>query len=65
MSRLIVHESRADELVEAGRKVAKSCRSGPGSSAAEFGANMGAMVSSRQRDRAACDGERRSEGARA
>jgi aldehyde dehydrogenase (NAD+) len=53
MSRVIVHESRHDELVERAEKVAKSLSVGPGIERPEFGANMGAMVSEAQRDRAA------------
>ncbi|PSL22024.1 aldehyde dehydrogenase family protein [Shimia abyssi] len=52
MSRVIVHESRHDELVERAAKVAKSLSVGPGADRPEFGANMGAMVSQGQRDRA-------------
>ena len=53
MSRVIVHESRHDELVERAVKVAKSLSVGPGSERRAFGANMGAMVSDAQCDRAA------------
>ncbi len=53
MSRVIVHESRHDELVERVAGVAKSLSVGPGIERTEFGANMGAMVSEGQRDRAA------------
>ncbi|WP_306152872.1 aldehyde dehydrogenase family protein [Roseovarius sp. MMSF_3281] len=53
MSRVIVHESRHDELVERAVKVAKSLSVGPGMERTEAGANMGAMVSEGQRDRAA------------
>ena len=52
MSRVIVHESRHDELVERAEKVAKSLSVGPGIERATFGANMGSMVSDGQRDRA-------------
>lgn len=52
MSRVIVHESRHDELVERAEKVAKSLSVGPGIERTEFGANMGSMVSDGQRDRA-------------
>ena len=52
MSRVIVHESRQDELIERAAKVAKSLSVGPGIERSEFGANMGAMVSDGQRDRA-------------
>ncbi|MEX3015437.1 aldehyde dehydrogenase family protein [Gymnodinialimonas hymeniacidonis] len=52
MSRVIVHESRRDELVERAASVAKSLSVGPGIESPDFGANMGAMVSDGQRDRA-------------
>ena len=53
MSRVIVHESRADELIERALNVARSLSVGPGIDRTEFGPNMGAMVSEAQRDRAA------------
>lgn len=52
MSRLVVHESIHDEVVEAVSSMAKSISVGPGIERTEFGANMGAMVSLKQRDRA-------------
>ncbi len=52
MSRVIVHESRHDELVERAASVAKSLSVGPGIERTNFGANMGSMVSDAQRDRA-------------
>lgn len=52
MSRVIVHESRHDELVERAVSVAKSLSVGPGIDRTEFGANMGSMVGDGQRDRA-------------
>lgn len=52
MSRVIVHESRADELVERAAAVASGLSVGPGIDRQEFGANMGALVSTPQRDRA-------------
>jgi aldehyde dehydrogenase (NAD+) len=52
MSRLIVHESRAAEMLERAEKVARSLSVGPGIERAEAGATMGAMVSDAQRDRA-------------
>ncbi|WP_297767758.1 aldehyde dehydrogenase family protein [uncultured Roseovarius sp.] len=52
MSRVIVHESRHDELVERATKVAKFLSVGPGIERTVFGANMGSMVSDGQRDRA-------------
>lgn len=53
MSRVIVHESRRDELVERAVGVARSLSVGPGIERVEKGANMGSMVSEAQRDRAA------------
>lgn len=53
MSRVIVHDSIHGELVERITNVAKSLSVGAGIERAEFGANMGAMVSEGQRDRAA------------
>ena len=53
MSRVIVHESRRDELVERAKNVAQSLSVGPGIERTQAGANMGAMVSEAQRDRAA------------
>ena len=53
MSRVIVHESRATELIERVTAVAESLDVGPGIERRAFGANMGAMVSETQRDRAA------------
>ncbi|MEO0341896.1 MAG: aldehyde dehydrogenase family protein [Pseudomonadota bacterium] len=52
MSRVIVHESRHDELVEKATDLAKSISVGPGAERRKFGANMGAMASVGQRDRA-------------
>lgn len=52
-SAAIVHESRHDELIERAEKVAKSQSVGPGSARTEFDANMGAMASEGQCDRAA------------
>ena len=52
LSRLIVHDDRHDELVEAVAELARSISVGPGMERAEFGANMGPMVSREQRDRA-------------
>jgi aldehyde dehydrogenase (NAD+) len=52
MSRVIVHKSRHAELLERAEKVAKSLSVGDGIERQEFGANMGAMVSEAQRDRA-------------
>jgi len=53
MSRLIVHDSIHDEVVEGVVELAKSISVGPGIERAEFGPNMGAMASLAQRDRAA------------
>ena len=53
MSRVIVHESRHDELVERAATIAKSLQVGPGGDFPDYGPNMGAMVSEAQRDRAA------------
>ncbi|MFV0361125.1 aldehyde dehydrogenase family protein [Tropicimonas sp.] len=51
MSRVIVHESCHDELVDRIAEMAESLSVGPGIDRAEFGANMGAMVGELQRDR--------------
>ncbi len=53
MSRVIVHESVHDELVERMVGVARSLTVAPGIDQPEFGPTMGAMVSESQRDRAA------------
>ncbi len=53
MSRVIVHKSRQEELVERISGLARSLSVGPGIERPDFGANMGAMVSEAQRDRAA------------
>lgn len=53
MSRVVVHRSRAEELIERAVSVARSLSVGPGIERTAFGANMGAMVSDAQRDRAA------------
>ena len=52
MSRLIVHRNIHDQVVSAITDLANSLSVGPGIDRPEFGANMGAMVSQRQRDRA-------------
>ncbi|MEM8758701.1 MAG: aldehyde dehydrogenase family protein [Pseudomonadota bacterium] len=52
MSRVIVHESRADEVIARASSVARGLTVGPGIDAPEFGPTMGAMVSLPQRDRA-------------
>ena len=53
MSRVIVHESIHDQLVERMVETAKGLSVGPGIERTESGMNMGAMVSEAQRDRAA------------
>ncbi|MEM7170043.1 MAG: aldehyde dehydrogenase family protein [Pseudomonadota bacterium] len=53
MSRIVVHESLHDDLVDGIVDMAKGLSVGPGIERPEFGANMGAMVSEAQRDRAA------------
>lgn len=52
MSRIIVHEDRHDEVVDNITAMARSLSVGPGIERPEFGANMGAMISEKQRDRA-------------
>jgi len=52
MSRVLVHESRHDELVERAVGVARALSVGPGIERREAGPTMGAMVSEAQRDRA-------------
>ena len=52
MSRVIAHEDVHDEIVERCVALAESLSVGPGIERPEFGANMGAMVSDGQRDRA-------------
>jgi aldehyde dehydrogenase (NAD+) len=52
MSRLLVHESRHDEVVERVVAMAEGLAVGPGIDNTEMGNNMGAMISARQRDRA-------------
>ena len=53
MSRAIIHESVHDEVVDRLVGVAKNLSVGPGIERTEAGPNMGAMVSEKQRDRAA------------
>ncbi len=53
MSRVIVNENIHDELVDRVANIAKGLKVGPGIDLPEFGANMGAIVSEAQRDRAA------------
>ena len=52
MSRLILHEDIHDEAVGRIVEMAESISTGPGMERKSFGANMGAMVSEVQRDRA-------------
>ena len=52
MSRVIVHESRHEELISRAEAIAKSLSVGPGIERDESGPTMGAMVSEPQRDRA-------------
>jgi aldehyde dehydrogenase (NAD+) len=52
LSRIVVHASRHDELVERIAGMARSLSVGPGIERTEFGPNMGPMVSEKQRDRA-------------
>lgn len=53
MSRVIVHDSLHDRLVDGVVDIAQSLSVGPGMERTQSGANMGAMVSLAQRDRAA------------
>ncbi|MER9826556.1 aldehyde dehydrogenase family protein [Mesorhizobium sp. M0115] len=52
MSRLIVHDDVHDEVVQRVADMAGSISVGPGVDRPHFGANMGAMISAAQRDRA-------------
>ena len=52
MSRMIVHPAIHDEMIDRLEALATSLSVGPGMERMEFGANMGAMVSEKQRDRA-------------
>ncbi len=52
MSRLIVHESLHDEMVERVAAMARNLSVGPGIERPDFGSNMGAMISEKQRGRA-------------
>ena len=52
MSRVIAHEDVHDEIVERCVALAEGLSVGPGIERPEFGANMGAMISDGQRDRA-------------
>ena len=52
MSRMIVHHDIHDEMIRRLAGLATSLSVGPGIERREFGANMGAMVSEKQRDRA-------------
>ena len=53
MSRMVIHESIYDDVVERAVELAESMDVGPGIERTEFGNNMGAMISEKQRDRAA------------
>lgn len=53
MSRVVVHESIHDEVVDGIVELAKRMSVGPGLERTEFGDNMGPMISAKQRDRAA------------
>ncbi len=66
MSRLVVDESIHDEVVDGIVALAERLSVGPGLERTEFGENMGAMISARQRDRAAAMcAEAQARGARA
>ncbi len=52
MSRIVVHESVHDDVVENIVELARSLSVGPGIERTEFGPNMGPMISLKQRDRA-------------
>ena len=52
MSRMVVHQDVHDEMINRLSGLATSLLVGPGIERREFGANMGAMVSEKQRDRA-------------
>lgn len=53
MSRVVVQESIHDRVVEGIVEMARGLSVGPGIEQPDFGANMGAMISEKQRDRAA------------
>lgn len=66
MSRVLVHESRHDEVIGRAVKIAESLSVGPGIERTEPGPSMGPMVSTAQRDRAArMVAEAEAQGARA
>lgn len=52
MSRAVVHSDLHEEFVERAAELAKSISVGPGMELTEYGLNMGAMISQKQRDRA-------------
>ena len=52
MSRVIAHEDIHDEIIDRCVALAEGLSVGPGIDRTDFGANMGAMVSDPQRDRA-------------
>ncbi len=53
MSRVIVHESRVDELIGRAESVARGLQMRPGIECEEFGPTMGSLVSDGQRERVA------------
>jgi aldehyde dehydrogenase (NAD+) len=53
MSRMVVHADIHDHVVDGVVEIAKSLSVGPGIDRTEFGANMGAMISEKQCNRAA------------
>jgi aldehyde dehydrogenase (NAD+) len=61
MSRVVVQEAVHDQVVEGIVEMAKGLSVGPGIERPDFGANMGAMISEQQRERAAqlCAGAER------
>ena len=52
MSRMVVHKDVHDRVVEGVVNIAQALSVGPGIERTEFGPNMGAMISQKQRDRA-------------
>ncbi len=52
MSRMVVHKDVHDRVVEGVVDIAQALSVGPGIERTEFGPNMGAMISKKQRDRA-------------
>lgn len=65
MSRLLVHRSRHDEVLQAISTMAQGLSVGPGLERAEFGPNMGALISQQQLNKvAAMTAQALSDGAR-